>query len=609
MRPALSSFDGRHHGAAVGSAEAVTRQRCRPCSRRSIRSCAASPASRLRARRPRHADSTRRRWCNECYLQASPAPSACDATRSRATSSPTRRRAMRSIVVDFARARARPSGAAAARRSVTLDDDAASARCRRRRRRSCACTRRSRSSPRSTSALARVVEMRYFGGLADAEIAEALGVAERTVRRDWEKARLLLASALRELTPHGARDRSRRCTPTGRRPESRTGSTIARSTSAAADAGARARWLDGAAGDANALAARSAARACSPTRRRVETDDFLGALPQLDAPPARRGATGRGAAPGPRRPLPAARAARPGRHGRGLARRARRRPAAPQGRAEAAARRLGAAASRSAWRASATSSPRSSTRTSRASTTPASTPHGRPYLALEYVDGEPIDRLLPRRTRCRCASALALLLQVAAAVAHAHARLVVHRDLKPSNILVTDGRRGEAARLRHRQAARRTSGARRDRAHRAATGRALTPDYASPEQIRGEPIGTASDVYSLGVVAYELLARRAAVSPRRDSAARDLAEAIAARRAAAGQPRRRRPGSAAPARAATSTPSSTRRSRKAPPSATRPIDAFADDLDRHLRDEPVEARPDALCYRAVASSSPAIAVP
>ena len=103
-------------------------------------------------------------------------------------------------------------------------------------------------------------------------------------------------------------------------------------------------------------------------------------------------------------------------------------------------------------------------------------------------------RALPVRER------IGLLLQVAAAVAHAHARLVVHRDLKPGNILVTaDGQ----VRLLDFGIAKLMEGDRtQETSLTMLSGRALTLDYASPEQVRGEPLGTASDVYSLGVVAY-----------------------------------------------------------------------------------------------------------
>jgi len=122
--------------------------------------------------------------------------------------------------------------------------------------------------------------------------------------------------------------------------------------------------------------------------------------------------------------------------------------------------------------------------------------HGRPFLAMEYVDGEPIDaycrtHALPVRER------VALLLQVMAAVSHAHSRLVVHRDLKPSNILVTTDAKVKLldfgiAKLLEGDSTLRT-------ALTELSGRALTLDYASPEQIRGQPLGTASDVYSLAV--------------------------------------------------------------------------------------------------------------
>ena len=149
--------------------------------------------------------------------------------------------------------------------------------------------------------------------------------------------------------------------------------------------------------------------------------------------------------------------------------------------------------------------------------------HGRPYLALEYVEGVPIDayareRSLPVRHK------LDLLLQVCGAVAFAHSRLVVHRDLKPSNILVTaDGQ----VRLLDFGIAKLMEGDRTQETQLTQlAGRALTLDYASPEQINGEPIGTASDVYSLGVVAYELLTGAKPYKLKRGSAA-ELEEAIA----------------------------------------------------------------------------------
>jgi eukaryotic-like serine/threonine-protein kinase len=128
---------------------------------------------------------------------------------------------------------------------------------------------------------------------------------------------------------------------------------------------------------------------------------------------------------------------------------------------------------------------------------------GDPFLAMEYVEGEPIDRYCASR-RMSVPSRLRLFLQVCEAVDHAHRHLIVHRDLKPSNILVTsDG----AVKLLDFGIAKLLQptldpGERGDTATRL---RALTPEYASPEQVRGERVTTASDVYALGVLLYELL--------------------------------------------------------------------------------------------------------
>jgi serine/threonine protein kinase/tetratricopeptide (TPR) repeat protein len=132
------------------------------------------------------------------------------------------------------------------------------------------------------------------------------------------------------------------------------------------------------------------------------------------------------------------------------------------------------------------------------------TKEGQAWLALEYVEGQPIstfcdERKLPVRERVQ------LFRQVLLAVQHAHANLVIHRDLKPGNILVTS--QGEVrlldfgiAKLLEAQgdAIEETELTRQ-------AGRSLTPRYASPEQLMGLPLTTACDVYSLGVVFYELI--------------------------------------------------------------------------------------------------------
>lgn len=131
------------------------------------------------------------------------------------------------------------------------------------------------------------------------------------------------------------------------------------------------------------------------------------------------------------------------------------------------------------------------------------TADGTPYIVMEYVDGEPIDIYCD--SRCLdVEQRLKLFLVVCSAVHRAHQNLIVHRDLKPSNILVArDGTPklldfGIAKMLDDRQMMHTMAVTQADY-------RVLTPDHASPEQIRGDPITTASDTYVLGVVLYELL--------------------------------------------------------------------------------------------------------
>ena len=149
-------------------------------------------------------------------------------------------------------------------------------------------------------------------------------------------------------------------------------------------------------------------------------------------------------------------------------------------------------------------------------------PNGQPYLALEYVHGKRIDDYC-REGRLPVKARLELCLQVARALAHAHAMLVVHRDLKPSNILVTE--EGEVRLLDFGIAKLLDGPETRETELTRLNGRALTLDYASPEQIAGRPVTVASDVYSLGVVLYELLTGSRPYKPRRDSSAA-LEEAI-----------------------------------------------------------------------------------
>jgi len=127
-------------------------------------------------------------------------------------------------------------------------------------------------------------------------------------------------------------------------------------------------------------------------------------------------------------------------------------------------------------------------------------PDGTQYFAMEYVDGKPLDRYCGDN-QCSLDAILTLFLRICDAVQYAHSRAVIHLDIKPSNILVkADGAPmlldfGVAKHLEQQRPAMQTQ-------------RRYTPAYAAPEQLRGQPVGTFTDVYSLGVVLSELLAGR-----------------------------------------------------------------------------------------------------
>lgn len=133
-------------------------------------------------------------------------------------------------------------------------------------------------------------------------------------------------------------------------------------------------------------------------------------------------------------------------------------------------------------------------------------PDGTPYLVMEYIDGEPIDVYCDRR-RLPLAQRIELIRTVCSAVHYAHQNLIVHRDLKPSNILITPS--GEPKLLDFGIAKLLDA---RHSAHTLAVThidyRVMTPAHASPEQVRGDVITTASDIYVLGVLLFEMLSGR-----------------------------------------------------------------------------------------------------
>jgi len=201
---------------------------------------------------------------------------------------------------------------------------------------------------------------------------------------------------------------------------------------------------------------------------------------------------------------------------------------------------------------------------------------GSPYLVLEFVDGVPITEYAAPLDR---PARLQLFLKVCQAVDHAHRNLVVHRDLKPANILVTAA--GEPKLLDFGIAKLLDPGA----ANTPTAFAALTPDYASPEQVRGEPITTASDVYSLGVILYQLLTGRKPYHL-------DTATPLEMDRVICLQP------PASPNLGDELDPILLMALRKEPARRYPGVQKFAEDIEAYLDHRPVTARPDTLVYRS-----------
>lgn len=129
------------------------------------------------------------------------------------------------------------------------------------------------------------------------------------------------------------------------------------------------------------------------------------------------------------------------------------------------------------------------------------TADGVPFIVMEYVEGIPVNKFCEENT-LSVKDKLKLFNKICQAVAHAHQNLIIHRDLKPSNILVNE--KGEPKLLDFGISKLLDAEAAKDKTALTMLG-AMTPEYASPEQIRGETVSTATDIYSLGVVLYKML--------------------------------------------------------------------------------------------------------
>ena len=229
------------------------------------------------------------------------------------------------------------------------------------------------------------------------------------------------------------------------------------------------------------------------------------------------------------------------------------------------------------------------------------TEDGMPYFVMEYVAGLPIIEYADKH-QLTLIERLDLFRKVCAAVSYAHRNLVVHRDLKPSNILVTkDGEPklldfGIAKLLKTETATGET----------ATQTFVLTPEYASPEQVRGERLSTATDVYSLGVILYELLTGErpykiaantipqiikavCETEPIRPSSFVLCKNKIQLRKANNGQRTKQLKGDLDNI--------VLKSLRKEPENRYSSIEQFSEDLRRHLRGLPVSARPATILYR------------
>ena len=237
------------------------------------------------------------------------------------------------------------------------------------------------------------------------------------------------------------------------------------------------------------------------------------------------------------------------------------------------------------------------------------TPSGEPYLVLEYVEGQPITEYSDHQ-RLDISARIQLFLDVLSAVAHAHANLIVHRDLKPSNVLVRNDGQVKLLDFGIAKLLANDATSSFQTLLTLEAGAAMTPQFATPEQITSDAITTATDVYALGVLLYLLLTGHHPAGDNQRSPA-ELVKAIV-------ETDPQRPSQVAAAASAIAvaehrraTPEKLCRQlqgdldtiilkalKKNPAERYQSATAFADDLRRYLKNQPISARPDSFLYRA-----------
>jgi serine/threonine protein kinase/tetratricopeptide (TPR) repeat protein len=244
-----------------------------------------------------------------------------------------------------------------------------------------------------------------------------------------------------------------------------------------------------------------------------------------------------------------------------------------------------------------------------------STEDGRPFLVMEYVEGVPLTEHCDRQA-LSVRDRLLLFREVCAAVQHAHQKLVVHRDLKPSNIMVTSEGRPKLLDFGISKLLGPDPGGETGVMTQAGL-RLLTPHYASPEQVRGERVSMASDVYSLGVILYEILTGRppyVVTGADMGEVHRKVCETDPVRPSTVVTQAARLEGQVSPevlSRRRGTTPARLRwrlagdldaivlkALEKDPRDRYASVEQLTADLDRHLQGRPVRAQPQTALYRA-----------